>query len=68
MKHCFKDDSNCENCGCYGPNEEFLPCIEGKTIQGVINKDSDWEPMISIPISECEVLKEIEAMYKDLQN
>lgn len=38
--------------------------IEGKTVAGTINKDGDWEPMISIPISEYEELVEIRALYE----
>lgn len=66
MKHDFKDDSNCCKCNCYGPYEETLPCIEGNTVAGAINADGDWEPMISIPISEYEELLEIKAMYEGL--
>ena len=39
---------------------------EGATVQGTINAEGDWEPMISIPISEYEELLEFKAMYEDL--
>lgn len=65
-KYEFKDNSHCCKCDCYGPYEESLPCIEGKTVQGTVNEEGDWEPMISIPVSEYEELVEIKAMYEDL--
>lgn len=64
--HDFKDDSNCSKCNCYGPDEEALPCIEGATVQGTINVEGDWEPMVSVPMSEYQELLEIKAMYEDL--
>ncbi len=65
-KHSSGEDSNCSKCNCYGPNEETLPCIEGATVQGVINQHGDWEPMISIPVSEYEELQAFKSMYWDL--
>lgn len=64
--HDFKDNSDCSKCGCYGPTEENLPCIEGKTVAGTVNGEGEWEPMISIPISEYEELMEIKVMYEGL--
>lgn len=66
MKHNFKDDSNCSKCNCYGPYEESLPCIEVATVQGTINEAGHWEPMISIPVSEYEELREKAFMYDEL--
>jgi hypothetical protein len=40
--------------------------IEGATVAGVINPEGNWEPMISIPISEYEELREKAAMYDGL--
>jgi len=37
------------------------------TVKGVINSDGSWEPMISIPISEYEELREKAAAYDDIQ-
>jgi hypothetical protein len=33
-----------------------LVALEGKTIQGTINDSGDWEPMVSVPMSEYEEL------------
>lgn len=44
----------------------YLDNIEGATVHGTINESGDWEPMVSIPISEYEELLETKAMYEDL--
>jgi len=40
--------------------------IEGAIVAGVISPDGSWEPMISIPISEYEELREKAFMYDEL--
>lgn len=47
--------------------EPIVPyMLEGATVQGTINESGDWEPMVSIPISEYEELLEFKFMYEGL--
>ncbi len=43
----------------------YIP-VEGKTVLGTLNENGDWEPMVSVPMSEYQDLIEIKAMYEDL--
>lgn len=47
-------------------DKKSLSCIEGATVQGTINESGNWEPMVSIPVSEYEELLEFKFMYENL--
>jgi hypothetical protein len=51
-------------CEAFGATV-YLPPMEGDLVNGVVN-DGQWEPMISLPISEYEELREKAAMYDEL--